>query len=81
MGARGESADAASSSRSSLLGTIDGILTSMLVLLVGLAFIVSGNLSGRIVGLVILSPWIYCGTRQWVRQRSRRAEVRSSGVR
>jgi hypothetical protein len=71
MGSRDEPAESASSSWS-MLGAVDGLLTSALVVCIGIAFIVDGNLNARIVGLLILSPWLYLGTRHWVRQRGGR---------
>jgi hypothetical protein len=65
-----------SASRSRSGARIDGVLTAALVVCVGTAFVVFGNLDGRIVGLLILSPWIYLGARQWVRHRSRSERAR-----
>ena len=45
-----------------LLDAIDGfrnLVGSVLFICIGIALIVYRNLIGRIVGLVVLSPWIY----------------------
>ena len=81
MGSKCEAVAVGSSSWSRMLGAIDGLLTSLLVVCVGITFIVFGNLDGRIVGLLILSPWIYWGTRHWIRQRSGRGALGGNDIR